>query len=99
MNRRMFPPTQVANQTRTVNGRAYAGSPGVAIDVPECDAFSLSANGWTDVCASGPTPQRPAGTLGINNAARGAKFFDTTLGQIIESDGLNWRDPATGNIV
>lgn len=99
MNHRMLPPTQVAYQTRTVNGRTYTGVPGVAIDIPDFDADVLAANGWTDTGPSGTTDQRPTGTMGRYNASAGSRFFDTTLGKDIVSDGVNWRDPATGNIV
>ena len=99
MNRRMLPPTQVGYQTRTVNGRTYTGSTGVVMDIPDFDATTLSANGWIDICPSGTTLQRPTGTLGQYNASAGFKFFDTTLNQIIVSDGKSWRDPATGNAV
>lgn len=98
MNRRMLPPTQVAYQTRTVNGRTYRGSPGVTIDIPDFDADMLAANGWTDLGPSGTTAQRPTGTLGRYNASAGSRYFDTTLGEGIASDGTNWRD-ATGAIV
>jgi hypothetical protein len=64
MNRRMLPPTQIAYQVRTVNGRTYRGSPGVTIDIPDFDADVLAANGWTDLGPSGTTAQRPTGTLG-----------------------------------
>jgi hypothetical protein len=67
MNRRMFPPTQVAYQTRVVNSRTYTGAPGAVFDVPDFDAVMLSANGWIDVAPSGSTAQRPPGSLGQYN--------------------------------
>ena len=99
MNRRMLPPTQLAYQTRTMNGRTYTGTPGSVMDIPDFDAGPLSANGWIDIGPSGTTMQRPTGTLGPYNASAGSRFFDTTLGHEIVSDGLSWRDPATGGAV
>jgi hypothetical protein len=99
MNRRMLPPINIGAQSRTVNGRRYSAAPGVALDIPDFDATMLSANGWIDCGPSGTATQRPTGTLGQYNASAGSKFFDTGLGLTIVSDGISWRDPATGNIV
>ena len=99
MNRRMLPPINISAQSRTVNGRLYSGAPGTFWDVPDFDANMLAAAGWNDCGPSGTTAQRPIGTLGIYNASAGSKFFDTTLGLTIVSDGISWRDPATGNAV
>lgn len=99
MNRRLLPPTNPAYMSRTVNGRTYSRSPGIALDVPDFDAGMLSANGWIDCGPSGATAQRPSGMVGLYNASAGTKFFDTTLGLTIVSDGTNWRDPNNGNAV
>lgn len=99
VNHRMLPPTVVAYMTRTVNGRTYSGTPGMVMDIPSFDAAMLMANGWIDVGPSGASTQRPTGTMGQYHSGAGFKFFDTTLGLTILSDGKDWRDPATGNIV
>ena len=99
MNHRMLPPINVGAQSRTVNGRLYTAAPGVALDIPSFDAAMLSANGWIDCGPSGTADQRPTGTLGQYNASGGSKFFDTALGITIISDGISWRNPATGGIV
>lgn len=88
---RLLPPGDVRYQTQLVNGRAYRSSPGGYLDVPNCDAQVLEANGWTAVMPSGPTVDRPV------NPSRGALFFDSTLGKVIAFDGDSWRDPATAN--
>jgi hypothetical protein len=69
------------------------------LDIPDFDASMLEANGWIDCGPSGTTAQRPTGRLGLYNAGAGSKFFDTTLGLTIASDGISWRDPNTGNAV
>jgi hypothetical protein len=94
MNHRMMPPTQVAYQTRTVNGRSYTGVPGSVQDIPDFDAEMLSANGWTFVALSGPTSGRPVGALGKYAATRGVRFYDTTISTMCEFDGVTWRDPS-----
>jgi hypothetical protein len=60
MNFRMFPPVALPEQTVTVNGRTYTGSPGSVQDIPDIDAEILGANGWTKVCLSGATAARPS---------------------------------------
>lgn len=95
----MLPPTNIAYQTRTVNGRTYTGQPGQALDVPDFDAAGLTANGWIDVGLSGPTSTRPVGQAGLYRAIEGVKFFDSTLGYVVVFDGQSWRNPATGNAV
>jgi hypothetical protein len=57
--RRLLPPTSVAYQTRTVNGRIYSGQPGQAIDLPDFDTAMLSANGWIDCGLTGASNARP----------------------------------------
>ena len=99
MNKRMLPPINISAQTRTVNGRTYTAAPGTFLDVADFDAGMLAANGWIDCGPSGTTAQRPTGTLGQYHAGSGSKFFDTTLGLTIMSDGISWRNPNTGNAV
>jgi hypothetical protein len=100
MNFRMLPPPEVINQTIFANGRTYTGQPGSVIDVIDCDAAILSANGWTRVALSGPTSARPStsqATGSLYHAARTLQFYDTSLGKLVIFDGADWRDPATGN--
>jgi hypothetical protein len=89
----------VAEQVRTVNGRTYSSTPGNVIDVLDADAQELQANGWIPIAPSGPTSERPAGTLGLYNALPGATYFDVTINKLIISDGASWRDPVNGNAV
>jgi hypothetical protein len=99
MNIRLLPPTEAALQTCAFKGRSYSAAPGSVIDVYDADAEILQANGWIYEAPSGPTSSRPTGTLEPYLAATGQRFFDTTLGKLIISDGQSWRDPATGNAV
>lgn len=99
---RMLPPTTVAYQTRTVNGRTYSGTPGQVLDVPSFDADVLAANGWSFVAQSGPTSARPTPSLspiGPEGSQIGpsAKYFDTTINQLIVSDGATWRSAVDGS--
>jgi hypothetical protein len=99
---RMLPPVSVVQQVITVNGRRYAATPGSAIDVPDMDSPSLSANGWISCAPSGSTAQRPTVNPNTNPpyvAAPNFEYFDTTLSKLIFWDGATWRDPATGNAV
>jgi hypothetical protein len=98
MDWRMLGPVVAA--TTIANGRSYSGAPGEAYDVIDSDAAILGANGWTKVCPSGPTSARPpTAQLGGYWAARGFKFFDTTINSLIVYDGAAWRDPVTGSFV
>jgi hypothetical protein len=99
MNIRLLPPVAVAAQTRIVNGRSYSSTPGNTLDVYDADAQELEANGWIAVAPSGPTSARPTGTLGQYTATPGFLYYDTTISKLVISDGLTWRDPATGNAV
>jgi hypothetical protein len=99
MNIRLLPPTAAAYQTIVVKGRTYSAIPGTTIDVYDADAEQLEANGWIPIAPSGPTSARPAGALGLYSAAAGQSFFDKTLGKLIISDGVSWRDPANGGAV
>ena len=99
MNLRMFPPVEVEQQTRIVNGRTYTGTTGSVVDVVDFDGSVLAANGWVVVAPSGPTSARPVGSLGQYPAARGVKFFDETLDALIVFDGSVWRNPASGAAV
>jgi hypothetical protein len=96
-NYRMFPPVEVGLQTRVVNGRQYSAQPGsVVTPVPEWDAGILFANKWTGVL-TGPTSSRPTSTSVPQPAQAGLRFFDETLGyEILCSDDLTWKNPATG---
>jgi hypothetical protein len=99
---RMLPPNSVSIQTRITNGRTYSASPGAAIDVVDCDAEVLSANGWIKVAMSGTTAARPSSNLNGTPpylATAGFHYFDSTVGKVIVFDGQTWRDPATGNSV
>jgi len=96
MNWRMLPPTNVAHQTRVVNGRTYTGAPGTSVSVPDVDGPTLQANGWTFIALSGTTSARPSSKLGVANNHRGTLFFDETLSALIITDGTTWRNPATG---
>jgi hypothetical protein len=53
MTFRLLPPTSVAEQVRTVNGRTYSSTPGNVIDVLDADAQELQANGWIPIAPSG----------------------------------------------
>ena len=99
---RMLPPTGLSQLNRTVNGRTYSAAPGSAIDIVDCDAEVLSANGWTKIALSGATSARPSTTLNGSppyHATAGFHYVDVTLGKVIVFDGLTWRDPITGNAV
>ena len=99
---RMMPPVSTPLQSRTANGRTYSAVPGVAIDIVDCDAEVLSANGWTKIALSGATSARPSPNPNATPpylAASGFKYLDTTLNKVIVFDGQNWRDPITGNAV
>jgi len=99
---RMLPPVSVGEQTRVINGRTYSASPGVALDIFDSDAQTLSANGWLKVALSGPSSARPSpnpnGTPPYL-AAAGFHYIDTTLGKLVVFDGQVWRDPLTGNAI
>ncbi|WP_149344291.1 hypothetical protein [Neorhizobium sp. P12A] len=94
MTCRMMPPGSGLKNTIMVNGRTYTCALGSMIDVPDADAYVMTANGWVDTTRlSGPTANRPA-TPNVN-----AKFHDTTLNVLIVWDGVNWRSIATGGVV
>jgi hypothetical protein len=86
-NYRMLPPTAVAQQAITANGRAYASTPGNALDVPDFDSGILAANGWIRVALSGATSARPA------PAAKGLHYYDVTVPALVIYDGATWRLP------
>ncbi len=98
MNWRMFPPNAVREQTRTVNGRTYSGTPGSVLSVPEQDGQILQANGWTSIAPSGPASPAGRQDRHLRRPPR-AQFFDETLGKLIVFDGQTWRDPLNGNAV
>jgi hypothetical protein len=90
MTMRVMPPPSGPNYMKA-NGRDYSCALGASIDVPDQDGFVLIANGWTaSASCVGTTAQRPAKPM------RGQDYHDTTLGKNIRSDGVTWRDPATG---
>jgi hypothetical protein len=97
--RRLLPPSNVAEQMITVNGRAYTGTPGDTFDIADFDAGPLAANGWIDCGLSGPTSARPSSTVGPNALFAGMRFIDTTINKSIVFDGLMWRDVLTGDAV
>jgi hypothetical protein len=99
MQWRMLASSNPQQNPIVVNGRTYSASAGAALDVPDFDGQILQANGWAHVAPSGPTSARPAGANGLYPATNGAKFFDTTLGYIIEYSAGAWRNPATGAAV
>jgi hypothetical protein len=89
---RMLAPAGPATTTTRVNGRAYTGTPGTPIDVPDFDAFALEANGWltTALHGVGTTAARPL------NPFKGMVYLDTTLAVPIKYDGANWRNQSSG---
>lgn len=98
---RVLPPPNIQAQTVVANGRSYSATPGNYLDVLDCDASVLTANGWALVVPVGPTTSRPwPGTLTPPyTAAPGFEFIDTTLNKWIVFDGQSWRDPLTGSAV
>ena len=67
-----------ADTSGIANGRTYVTS--TYLDVPDQDAFILTANGWTAFGTlmngrSGPTTARPVPAVG--------SFLDTTLGAVV----------------
>lgn len=70
---------------------SYARSPTGYVDAHHNHSYTLSANGWAQIAASGPTSSRPAPTT------RGELFIDTTLNAMIAADGRVWRDVLTGD--
>ncbi len=88
-NVRMLPPA-VASSPVTRHARTYNPAAGAFQDVPDFDAKTLEANGWTRIGLVGPTSARPS------PAQRSLQFLDTTLGLIVIFDGAVWRNPATG---
>jgi hypothetical protein len=95
----MLPPLNVQTQTLNVNGRSYSAAPGATLDVPDFDSGQLAANGWTKVAMSGPTSARPSINPNVSSptiAARGAHYFDSTLGYVVVFDGATWRNPSSG---
>jgi hypothetical protein len=82
----------------TVNGRAYAATPGAAIDAPDFDSIALVAAGWIFVAPSGPTSGRPSPSTNTTSPypvspGLDTKYYDTTLGFLLFWDGAAWRDP------
>lgn len=87
--RRLIPPA--ISSIITVSGRSYDPSLG-AQDIPDFDARTLEANGWSFVANSGPSSQRPTSAVAPSPLLPGVKFFDTTLDSLICWDGATWRD-------
>lgn len=94
--RRMLPPSSGPNQTRTINGRTYAGAAGNVYDVPDFDAGGLEANGWIGCGISGATSARPKVTDVPGLLSPGLEFIDSTIGAVIRWDGAAWRNVLTG---
>lgn len=106
MNIRYFPPLGVRGGAPGPVGDvpAYYSTPGTVApvsitatagqyaDVPDFAAASMGAQGWLPAgIGSGPTTARP-----LPYVARGQFFVDTTLAYAVFSDGITWRNPATG---
>jgi hypothetical protein len=91
MTVRMIPPATGSNSI-TVNGRTYTAAVNSTIDVPDFDAWVMTANNWiaTTKFGDGPTASRPANP-GIN-----MHYLDTDLNAAIVFDGLVWRNELTG---
>ena len=80
--------------TMVANGRTYTCAANVTIDVPDFDAFVLTANGFIAVAGSvGATSARPT------NPGKGQTYHDTTLGLTIVFEGTAWQNPANGAVV
>jgi hypothetical protein len=92
MTTRVLPPISGTLQIK-VHGRTYTGTAGSFLDVPDQDAYVMTANGWTLVGKVGTTAQRPAA------AGRGQFYYDSTLGYTIIYDGAKWHNPADGSVV
>jgi len=97
-NLRLLPPPSPAfgqNPIKVTADRVYTCAVGSYLDVPDFDAVTLLANGWTHTADVGMgaaiTANRP--TTGLK---RGSRFHDTTLGYDIVWDGLTWRNPTSG---
>ncbi len=98
-NWRMWPSADLNVSPKTVNGRTYSGTPGVAQSIVFCDAAQLQSNGWTRIAPTGPSSMRPHGQTGPNSVGPGDSFFDETLNLLIVFDGASWRDPVSGSVV
>lgn len=96
-NRRVFPPNNVAFQTRVANGRSYHATPGSFLDVPIDDAQALE--NWAIGPLSGGTASRPVSVPGGFQLTRGQLFIDDDLNKVIIFDGLVWRDLLTATAV
>ncbi len=93
---RMFPPPIARNSPITVGSRTYPQDAGSFVDVPIHDMQDLRNNGWTLIGLVGRTNDRPspaAASAGIRT------YIDTKLGLLVVSDGIDWRNPVTGEIV
>ena len=77
--------------------RTYDGGVGAILSVAVTDDVTqLLARGWVCLPVYGTTAQRP----GLNDAANvGVLYFDTTLSQLLVSDGQVWRNAQTGAAV
>ena len=76
------------------NGSRYVAGDGGTRDVPDADAVSLGAMGWTIVGTVGPTSSRPTAPATVTTTP---PHLDTTLGSPqtpthVYWDGKNWRD-------
>jgi hypothetical protein len=92
MTTRVLPPISRTLQIK-VHGRTYTGALGSFLDVPDQDAYVMTANGWTNIGLVGTTAQRPA------QPGRGQPYYDTTLAYTVFYDGALWRNPANGTAV
>jgi hypothetical protein len=92
----MPPKPTVASQTSitaTVNGRTYTCAVGSSIQVPDFDAFELSANGW------GVLPYVPTGGSRPSAPIAWQIWYDANPGTTIWWNGSGWVRPSNGNAV
>jgi hypothetical protein len=79
--------------TTTVNGRAYTCAVGSSIQVPDFDAFELSANGW------GVIPYVASGASRPSPPIMWQIIYDANQGTTAWWNGAGWVRPSNGNAV
>lgn len=101
MTTRLLPPGKSTFPLSvTVNGRTYTAAAAGIVDVPDCDAMPLAANGWSVVARVGTTSQRPLNpAMCPSEPFPNQEYVDTTLGAVIVFDGATWRNVLTGAAV
>jgi len=87
-------PITVNASSGNQGGRTYQCNIGSTLDVVDHDAFQLIRNGWHNHGQVVTTAGRP--TAGI---AKDTTLIDSTLGAVIQWDGVQWRNTLTGAIV